>query len=210
MPREFFPDPVVGWAYCLSLGLLTSVAAYIDTKTAKIPNRLNFVILGTGLIANGIRGAWLGALEKPLWIFDTGSWGLGLIDGLLFGLLGFLVAFVVMFGFWLLGLCGGGDVKLLAAVGGWIGLSANLLFIWLMSIVALFIWTILRILTRGLSPKSLKKTVGSLSEKTGANANPRNPVRVTYSVPIAVAVILVLLWVHRFELLLAVPPQPGP
>ncbi len=209
MSREFFPDPVVAWAYCLGLGFLTSVAAYIDTKTAKIPNRLNFLILGTGLIANGIRGAWLAAIEKPLWVFDTGSWGLGLIDGVLFGLLGFLVAFVVMFGFWLLGLCGGGDVKLLAAVGGWIGLSVNLLWVWLMSIVTLFIWTILRILTRGLSPKSLKKTVGSLSQQTDGRASPHNSVRVTYSVPIAVAVILVLLWVHRFELLLALPPQPG-
>ncbi|MCS6865234.1 MAG: A24 family peptidase [Gemmataceae bacterium] len=207
MSREFFPDPIVGWVYCTCIGLLTGVAAYIDTQTAKIPNRLNFLILGTGLIANIIRSGWMGSLDKPLWLFETGSIWWGMIDGLIFATLGFLVAFVGMFAFWLFGLCGGGDVKLLAAVGGWIGLSVHLLFVWLMSIVALFLWTLLRILTRGFSPKTLKKTVHSLSQQSGANANPRNPVRVTYSLPIAVATILVLLWVHRYELLLVAPPQ---
>jgi prepilin peptidase CpaA len=190
--------------------MLTSVAAYIDTQTAKIPNRLNFLILATGLLANVVRSAWLGLHDKPLWLLDSGSLWLGMIDGFVFAALGFLVAFMGMFAFWLLGLCGGGDVKLLAAVGGWIGLSVHLLYVWLMSIVALFIWTILRIVTRGLSPRTLKKTVGGLSQQTGANANPRSPIRVTYSLPIAVATILVVLWVHRYELLLAVPPQVAP
>ena len=47
--------------------------------------------------------------------------GYGLLDGLLFTLAGVAVAFVLMFVLWILGVCGGGDVKLYAAVGAWVG-----------------------------------------------------------------------------------------
>jgi len=206
--REFFPDPVFGWAYCIGLGALTCVAAYTDTKTARIPNRLNLAILFIGFVANVARSAWMGAEDKPLWVFDTGSVWLGLIDGILFALLGFIIAFGFMVAFWIFGLCGGGDVKLLSAIAIWLGLSPNLLFVWLASLVVLFVWTVLRIFSRGMSPRRIKKTVDSLKkqDRSAPAPNPKNPVRVTYSLPIAVATITVLLWVYRYELLLAVRP----
>ena len=208
MPRVFFPDPAFGWAYCVALAALTCVAAYTDTRTAKIPNRLNLVILAVGFVANVLRSAWMGAEGKPLWVLDTGSLWLGLLDGILFAVVGFVVAFGFMFVFWMFGLCGGGDVKLLAAVAVWIGFDMNLFRIWLASIVVLFFWTLARVFSRGLSPKGLNRTLDDVKKRPGPDGKPvarRNPVRVTYSVPVAVAVIAVLLWVYRFELLLAVP-----
>lgn len=206
MPRPFFPDPAFGWAYCIALGLLTCVAAYTDTRTGKIPNRLCLVILGVGLVANVARSIWMGAAERPLWLFDTGEWWLGLLDGLLFAIVGFLVAFGFMFAFWVFGLCGGGDVKLMAAIAVWLGFDLNLLRVWLMSLVVLFVWTLLKVFSRGFSPRRLKKTFDAVQRKPGEPAPPgRRPLRVTYSLPIAVATIVVLLWVYRFELLLAAP-----
>lgn len=208
MPRAFFPDPAFGWVYCTALGLLTCVAAYADTRTAKIPNRLNLVILAVGFLANVIRSAWMGAEGKPLWVFETGSLWLGLLDGILFALLGFVVAFGAMLAVWIFGLCGGGDVKLLAAIAVWIGFDLNLILIWLASVVVLFFWTGARVFSRGLTPKGLNRTLEDIKKRPGRDGTVparRNPVRVTYSVPVAVATIVVLLWVYRFELLLAVP-----
>ena len=206
--RPFFPDPAFGWAYCIVLGLLTCVAAYTDTRTGKIPNRLSLVVLGVGLVLNVARSAWMGATDKPLWLFDTGSVWLGLIDGILFAVVGFVIAFFFMFAFWVMGLCGGGDVKLMAAIAVWLGCDLNLLRVWLASVVVLIAWTLARVLSRGLTPKTLNKTLDAMKRKPGESAAPpgkRPPLRVTYSLPIAVATIVVLLWVYRFELLLAVP-----
>lgn len=210
MAKTFFPDPAFAWVYCLGLCLLTGVAAWTDTRTAKIPNRLNLVILATGVLINVIRAAWLAGQDRPLWAFDTGAAWLGAIDGLLFALAGFLVAFAVMFACWIFGLCGGGDVKLLAAVGAWAGLDLNLLRIWLASFVVLVFWFAARVVGQAFSPRQLKKTMAALkdAEKArGAKTSAGGKLRVTYSLPIAVATAVVLLWVFRFELLL-VPPPP--
>jgi prepilin peptidase CpaA len=191
--------------------VLTGIAAWTDTRTAKIPNRLNLVILGLGLLANTIRGGWLGALEKPVWQFGDGP-VLGALDGLLFALLGFLVAFAVMFLMWIFGLCGGGDVKLLAAIGAWTGFALTLLQIWLASVVVLFVWFVARILAQAFSPRRLNKSLGQIkaAEKT-SGGRALQKLRVTYSFPLAVATAIVLLWVFRFELqLMALKPQPQP
>ena len=209
MPRAFFPDPAFGWVYCIALGSLTCVAAYTDTKSAKIPNRLNLVILAVGFLANVLRSAWMGAESKPLWFMETGSLWAGLLDGIVFALVGFVVAFGFMFAAWVLGLCGGGDVKLLAAIAIWVGFDLNLLRIWLASVVVLIFWAFARVFSRGVSPKKLNRALEDIKNRPTADgkspAARRNAVRVTYSVPIAVATIVVLLWVYRYELLLTVP-----
>lgn len=215
--RVFFPDPAFAWVFCVSLIALLSVAAWTDTRSAKIPNRLNVLILALGLLANAIRSGWLAAVDKPLWAFDTGSAWLGVIDGLLFALVGFLIAFVAMFLLWIFGLCGGGDVKLLAAIGGWVGCDINLLRIWLASVVVLLVWFVARLLAQGFSPRKLNRTldalkkVGKNPEKADGGKGPKQRLRVTYSLPLAVATAIVLLWVFRFELQLSHPkPQPQP
>src|SRR5205807_6900 len=146
----FFPDPVFGWLFCLTLFSLTCVAAWTDTRRAIIPNRLTLLILGLGLVANVARCGWLGAENRPLWLLESGSVWLGILDGLLFGLIGFAVAFAAMFVIWIFGACGGGDVKLLGAIGAWVGIYV-FPFIWLASVGVLFVWMAARILSGGLT-----------------------------------------------------------
>ena len=99
----------------ISLIALTEscVAAWIDTRKAIIPNRLNVLICALGLLASATRGGWLAAENQHVWwLFEEGTppWA-GVIAGLLFALVGFLLAFAVMFGLWIFNLCGAGDVK---------------------------------------------------------------------------------------------------
>lgn len=86
------------WKWALIAVLL--VAVYTDWRWRKIYNWLTLPALGLGLVLNGIFG------------------GLG---GLGNGLLGMLIAFLVFLGLFVFGGMGGGDLKLMAAIGAWLG-----------------------------------------------------------------------------------------
>lgn len=210
MAQQFFPNAPFAWAFCVGLVLLTCVAAYTDTRKAIIPNRLTVLMLLAGLVANAVRGGWLATEDKPLWVFETGSVWLGIVDGLLFATVGFLVSFALMFLLWVFGTCGGGDVKLLAAVGGWVGFWYFPL-VWLVSVLVLFVWMFARFFSGGLTPRKVQKSLAELrgDAKTGKGMKPVKPgtTRATYSVPVAVATAVVLLYLFRVPLQL-VPEKP--
>jgi prepilin peptidase CpaA len=218
--RAFFPDIAFAWTFCVGLILLTVVAAWTDTRKAKIPNRLTVLILALGLVMNAVRAGWLGAEQKPVTlelaigvVHPESAW-LGAIYGILFAVMGFLVAFAVMFAVWIFGSCGGGDVKLFAAIGAWVGIG-GFLFIWLGSVLFLFLWMAGRILSSGMNPRQIKKTMAKIDADRRARDAGKEPVvkpgklRVTYSLPIAIATACVLMWVYRYELQLT-PPKPQP
>lgn len=181
MAHRFFPDPAFGWAFCLALAGLSFAAAWTDTRRGVVPNRLTVLTLALGLGFNAVRGGWLGSLGVPVWLLAPGGAAVGAADGLLFGLAGFAVAFAVMFALWAFGTCGGGDVKLVAAVAGWVGLPYFPL-VWVGSAVTLVVWTLARILAAGGKPSG----------------------RTTYSLPLAVATAAVLLTL--FWTALGLPP----
>src|SRR5688572_23697423 len=86
------------------LGLLV-VAAVVDWRTRRIPNWLTFT-----LVLSGIAQSFMPhAVVSP-----TGA------------LLGLCVGFVLTFALYALGAVGGGDVKLLAGIGAWLGPQAAL------------------------------------------------------------------------------------
>lgn len=211
----FFSDVVFAWTFCAMLIALTSIAAWTDTRKAKIPNRLTVSILALGLLVSVLRGGFLAANDMPvwwLWKYNPGAVWLGAIDGLLFAVTGFIVAFGVMFLVWMFGGCGGGDAKLFGAIGAWIGFSLFPM-LWIASVAFLLVWTLARVLSGGLSPKQVQKTLTTLKQPHADHNAGRPPtltpgkLRVTYSLPIAVATAVVLLWVFRVELQLA-PPKP--
>jgi prepilin peptidase CpaA len=80
--------------------LVALVGAVIDVRTARIPNRLTYSALLMALI---VRTAFLG------------------LTGLKSGALGMLVAGGLFLLLFVLGAMGGGDMKLMAAVGAWVG-----------------------------------------------------------------------------------------
>lgn len=79
---------------------LLAVAVYFDVRIRRIPNLLTLGGVFLGLISNGLTGGWKG--------IEQSGWGL-------------LVVAVIGFCFWSAHLIGGGDHKLLMAVGAFVG-----------------------------------------------------------------------------------------
>lgn len=197
MPKPFFPDPAFAWVFVLGLLGLTGVAAWTDTRWGLIRNKLTVSTLAAGVVLNLVRGAWNVQVGHPAWVLPADGVFNGGLDGLLFALAGFAFAFALMFLFWVLGLCGGGDVKLFAAAGGWLGYQW-FFYMWAVSLAVLFVWTAGRLV------------VGAAGATRGKLPGKGRRTRMTYSLPIAVATALTVLWVFRAELQLAPKPALDP
>ena len=218
IPRPFFPGPLFGWAFYLVLVGLLAVAAYIDLRRLVIPKWLTLTALALGLLFNLVRGACLGAGDEGtgVWLFGLHGPVVGALDGLLYGLAGFGIGFGVFLLLWVLGTCGGGDVKLVAALGAWIGptLTAPVLA---GTVILVIVFSVLRLFwgasTRGFSATrrayNLQEAPRTSKKQDGGHLNARRPRKrlMSYSLPVAVSVACVLLWVFRVELRL---PVPGP
>lgn len=99
---------VVPWLAFACLTLLLLAAAVFDCRRGTIPNALNYGGLLAGLLFWLLAGLVQGAGNAPLEPF----WGS------VAGMLLFLIPFGLLWG---LGMMGGGDAKLLAAMGAWLG-----------------------------------------------------------------------------------------
>ncbi len=105
----FFSLSFVFIALAFSLG-----AAYFDLKNRKIPNWYNLTGFGIAFLA------------RLILLFIS-------FEYLKSGLLGFLVGFFILFPFFLFRLAGGGDIKLLAALGMIMGFKG---FLWIFALTA--------------------------------------------------------------------------
>lgn len=95
------------WELALALlipGIL--YASWIDFAERRVPNWLNALIAACGLAAQGVFFGWSDS--------ETGM-------GVATGLLGLLVGFGVLIVPWMMHGMGAGDVKLMAAIGAWLG-----------------------------------------------------------------------------------------
>jgi prepilin peptidase CpaA len=202
MSTAFFPGPVFAWAFCLGLVGLITVAAYVDLRRLVIPKWLTLTMLGLGVLANLVRSTALAWMGLPGWAFAEPGW-LGPLDGLLFSLAGFAIGFGLFFLLWLLGVCGGGDVKLFAALGAWVGpllcvavLGTTLVFVLALSLAGM-VW---RLLSGGMT--AVRRA--SVQGRTPGKVNPRRRL-LSYSLPVALATAVVLVWVFRVDLHLSSP-----
>jgi len=189
----FFPDPRFGWIFYTVLIAFTLLGAYLDLRKAVLPKKLTLSLLGLGIGFNVVRGAWLASLGSKLSWLPTGNLWLGALDGLLFSLIGCASTAALFFVFWIVKLCGGGDVKLFAALGAWIGFW-HVLFIMLAANVVGAILLLGRLLTSGWKPLAARR------DKRG----------MTYALPVAISAGILLLWFYRFDLNLAARSKADP
>ncbi len=192
----FFPNPAFGWFFLLALVAFCGVAAYTDLRWVIIPKWLSIPMLVVGLLANLVRGAFLNGSEGAGFFLTTDSSFLGCVDGFLFGLVGFLVAFVLFFLLYLLGGCRGGDVKLFAATGAWVG-PIHVIVLLVVGNLFVFAFSVIAILIKLISGKKLR-----LKSRPKDFEQPSSRL-LAYSLSLFLAVVSSVFWLYRFDLGLA-------
>lgn len=208
MNGPFFPGVVFGWCFVGVLGLLLTIASAIDLRRMLVPKWLTLTALPLGLLFNLARGAALGVQGQPVWALGSSGAFVGAADGLLFALAGFAVGFGIFFLFWLVRICGGGDVKLYAAVGAWIGpYLAFLVLVLLLLILMCFSFAQLAgRLLRGQSLAPRRPAVQPVRLPTGLRGGQVPRRLLTFSLPLLLATVPVLLWAFRADLHLVARP----
>ncbi len=94
------------WILVCLVAVFVLTAAFTDLSARRIPNWLTVSSLAVALLFHTITGGWA---------------GLG------FALGGFATGFSILLVLWLIGGGGGGDVKLMGALGGWMGAKGGVL-----------------------------------------------------------------------------------
>lgn len=174
----------------LAVSAFTAVAAFLDFRTKRIPNKLTLPMFFAG------------------WVFQI---GMSLMYGwhhLGSAVLGFAVGFGLLFLLWFIGGGGGGDVKLMGALSVWLGLKMTLAVLFVSTLCVLFatvgvvVWTILKY---GLS-RTREKYLATGKTKVGQpmiveSQDDKLRRRVmAYAGPVAVATWAVVFWnVPRLE-----------
>jgi prepilin peptidase CpaA len=103
------------------------IAAVTDVWKFKVYNVLTLPLLLSGLLYHGVVGGMTGLLHSSL---------------------GVLFAFSLLIAFYLIGGMGAGDIKLVAAVGAWLGLPLTL-YVLCVSSLAAWLYGVVLILLRG-------------------------------------------------------------
>lgn len=151
----------------IGIAVLMTIAVFIDVKTRRIPNWLTVSAFVAGLVFHTVTNGW---------------------EGLGFAVAGFGVGFGILLVLWLIGGGGGGDVKLMGAVGAWVGPLCTL-FIFLGSTVfAVFCVVVLMVRNRlkGRQDENFEPTPATVGD---VPTNGRTALKqyVPYAVPVAMA-----------------------
>jgi prepilin peptidase CpaA len=169
------------WEITLALLIpATLYASWIDYAERRVPNWLNLTILLAGLVTQFIFFGW---------------------NGVGWGALGMLVGFGVLIVPWLMHGMGAGDVKLMAAIGAWIG---PVLTLWSFAVGAIIggIVAVIMIVSTGRTVHALtnmqtiatkmRRVDTAFGEYGGARTFGSTSQLLPYGVPLTAGTILVL------------------
>ncbi len=160
--------------FVTAVALYTALAAAVDLRTNRIPNQLTVPAALLGLAYHTLAPSGMGPLAS-----------LG----------GFALGFCLLLLPWLLGGGGMGDVKLLAALGAWLGPKLMLIAFAVSMVVGavLAAGTLLRsIATRGVS-RTGKKYIAA--QRSPDKSGKRGPAKVLpLAVPVAIGTWTILAW----------------
>ena len=198
--HPFFPNPIFGVLFVTAITLFLVIASVIDARTLQIPKWLTIPLFVLGFFVNIVRGTWLANQGHPVWLFTSSNGLVGAVDGTLFALAGAVSGFAVFLLFWLARICGGGDVKLVASVGAWIGPELGM-YVIAISTSLVCLWILVLFLTRFAGPLAFKNAkrpeaserpsksgVKETGRPTSAGLRGR---RISFSLPVAVATLIV-------------------
>lgn len=173
--------PVSEVIVIVCMAVFTAVAAVIDLRTRRIPNKLTVPVFVAGIVFQ------IGCM---IWANRFGSVWLAIADLLK----AFAVGFGVLFVLWMIGGGGGGDVKLMGALSVWLGFDRTLAVL-AMSTVVVLLGT-LSIMVFKVVRQGLDKTRTQAAEQRQYASKTGKPQRriMTFAFPVAVATWLVLLW----------------
>jgi prepilin peptidase CpaA len=164
------------WVFILCVVAFTLVAAVMDLRTRRLPNWLTV-------------SAWAVAI-----VFHSVTSGL---SGLAMALAGFAAGFGILLVLWLIGGGGGGDVKLMGALGAWLGVQLTVVVFVLSTVLAVFAAIIalcLRAAQRGL-PAAMRGKRREKSNNRAADQEEKAKRRLLpYALPVAVGTWMVLAW----------------
>lgn len=166
----------------ICVGLFVAIAALWDWRTNRLPNSLTVTAFAAALVFHFIQGAVEGGLR-------------GIGDGLLTALAGFATGFGILFVLWLIGGGGGGDVKLMGALGAWLGPSPTLWVFLISAVLVLFgtmgvlVWQASRI---GINRTRARYFNRQQTSKQGKLEQGRRRRVMPYGIPVAVATWCVL------------------
>jgi prepilin peptidase CpaA len=104
---DIFSTMCDNWVYWV-VAIFAVVAAYIDGKELRVPNKLTFPMIVAG------------------WIYSCVAYGMageGWYYGLMWSLAGTFVGMMTLLPFYSIGGMGAGDVKMMMAIGAWVHVS---------------------------------------------------------------------------------------
>ena len=158
----------------IGIAILMTIAVVIDVKTRRIPNWLTVSAFVAGIAYHVVTNGW---------------------QGLGFAMAGFGVGFGILLVLWLIGGGGGGDVKLMGAVGAWVGPLCTLLIFLGSAIFAVFCVIVLMVRNR-LKGKRNRDFVPAPATTAEVPTNSRTAIKqyIPYAVPVAMASWMVFLF----------------
>lgn len=158
----------------------TLLAAFWDMRTHRLPNWITVPSFVAGVLFHIIHGAIAGA-----------TWYGGAAEGLGFSMAGFAAGFLPLLLLWMIGGGGAGDVKLMGAIGAWMGLTLTMIT-YVLSMVFVAFVAVGLLCYRAIRPARQKNA--SQPKSSGAEGRRWQAPIVPFGVPVCAATWLVLMW----------------